>query len=152
MNTDLVAALIGYSLFAISEILPLINIPANGFLHSVFLGFGRAFKNQEKDIELAKELITKPGLANIVNTMSTNSVIQGIFKDLQDNPTNINNITAVQSNKEIASVVSILRNNPVIKDMVVKLLSNPTTYNNISILMSNPEISNPQILPETTQS
>jgi hypothetical protein len=149
METDLIAAIIGYVLFAISEIMPLINVPTNGFLHSVFLGFGNAFKNPEKDIELAQVLInSKPelGLANVVNTMSSNPVVQGIFKDLMNNPTNINNITAVQSQKEIASVVSILRNNPSIKTMVTNLLSNPNTYNNISVLLSNPELSNPNLI------
>lgn len=149
MNSELVASIMGYVLFAISEILPLINVPTNGFLHSVFLGLGNAFKTPEKDIELAQVLITtKPELclASMVNTMSSNPVVQGIFKDLMNNPTNINNITAVQSQKEIASVVSVLRNNPTIKKMVSDLLSNPNIYNNINVLLTNPEISNPNFL------
>ena len=70
MATDLIPTIIGYVLFGISEILPLINIPTNGILHSLVLGFGNAFKNPEKDIELAQVLVhTKPTYANIVNTI-----------------------------------------------------------------------------------
>lgn len=146
MTTDLVAAIIGYVLFAISEILPLINVPTNGFLQTLLLGFKDAFKNPEKDIELAQILIhSKPDYANIVNTLSTNHVVQNIVQDLVQNPRNINNITAVQSQTDIASVVSSLRNNPALKNIVVKLVSDPPTYNSICALLSNPTLSDPII-------
>lgn len=144
MNTDLIPTIIGFTLFAISEILPLINIPTNGILQTFFLGFKRAFSSPEKNIELAEVLIhSKPelGLANIVNTIGSNPVVQNIMSDLMNNPSNINNITAVQKNKEIATVVSILRNNSTIKDMVTNLLSDPVIYNNINVLLSNPVVS-----------
>lgn len=139
MTSDLIASIIGYVLFAVSEILPLINVPTNGVLQSFVLGVGNAFKPPEKDIELADVLIhTKPELANIVNTISTNHVVQSIIKDLLNNPTNINNITAVQTQKEIATVVSVLRNNPIIKDFISKILMDPSVYNNVSLIINNP--------------
>jgi hypothetical protein len=149
MNSELIATVIGYVLFAISEILPLINIPTNGIIQSFFLGVGNAFKNPEKNIELAQILIhSKPelGLANVVNTISSNPLVKSIIDDLLANPTNINNITAVQKQKEIASVVSILRNNTNIKEMVTKLLSDPNIYNNVSVLLSNPNLSHPSLM------
>lgn len=148
MNTDLIAAIIGFTLFLVSEILPLINIPTNGILQTFSLGFKQAFVQPEKDIQLAEVLInSKPelGLANVVNTIGSNPVVQHIISDLMNNPSNINNIKAVQTHKEIATVVSILRNNPIIKDMVTNLLSNPNIYNNVNVLLSNPGVSNPDI-------
>jgi len=129
MNSDLIAAIIAFTLFLVSEILPLIDIPTNGILQTFTLGFKQAFAQPEKDIELG-----------------SNPIVQHIINDLKNNPSNINNITAVQTHKEIATVVSILRNNPIIKDMVTNLLSDPSIYNNVNVLLSNPGVSNPLLI------
>lgn len=147
MTGDVIVSLIGYVLFGVSEILPLINVPTNGLVQTLLLGFRDAFKNPDKDIQLAQVLVhTKPDYASIVNTLATNPTVQGIVQDLLIHPTNINNIIAVQSQNDIAIVVSTLRNNPTLKDMVVKLLSDPVTYNNISALLSTPSTSIPAVV------
>lgn len=126
MTNEIIATIVGYTLFILSELLSLINIPANGFLHSVILGLENAFKNPEKDIELAQVLIhTNPDYANIINTLSTNPIIQNIVNDLIKNPTNMNNIIAIQTNKDIASVVSIMRNNENSRESITKLVLGP---------------------------
>lgn len=129
MNSDSVTTIIGYVLFAVSEILPLLNIPANGILHTLVIGFRDAFKSPEKDIELAQVVIhNQKDFATIVNTLSTNSVLHGIVQDLITNPGNIQNITTLQSQDDIASIVSKLRNDKNFKNSILKLLSDPTMY------------------------
>ena len=87
------SAIIGFVLFILSEILPLINIKSNGIFHSLLLGLGNAFKNntliKNKDIELAESLInTKTNYANIINTINTNHQIRDVIEHLLINPQN----------------------------------------------------------------
>jgi hypothetical protein len=60
--------IIGYVLFAISEILPLLPIPTNGVFHSLTIGLKNSIKNSNNDIEVAQNVLKqKPDIANIVN-------------------------------------------------------------------------------------
>lgn len=51
--------IIGFTLFAISEIIPLLPIPANGIFHSFLIGLHNSFKNPIKDIESGKKIMDK---------------------------------------------------------------------------------------------
>ena len=81
-----ISTIIGYSLFLISEILPLMNIPTNGFLHTFVLGFSNAFKNPKKDIEMAQSLVTDPSLANIINAINSNPQIKISVDNILNDP------------------------------------------------------------------
>jgi len=140
MSTD-IATIIGYILFGISEILPLINIPANGFIHSIYSGIGNSFKNPEKDIELAQSLLnTKPTYANIINTIATNPQIQEIINNLLLNPSNANNITKLQSDQEINNLISIITHNPQLKTTILALANDQKLNIFISDLINTPNI------------
>ena len=64
-----IAAIIGYVLFAISEIIPLLPIPANGVFHSFIIGLQNSFKNPHVDLELGQQIV---GLQNQNTTKSIN--------------------------------------------------------------------------------
>lgn len=51
--------IIGFTLFAISEIIPILPIPANGIFHSFLIGLHNSFKDPIKDIETGQQLINK---------------------------------------------------------------------------------------------
>ena len=139
-TSEVVITIVGYVLFAISEILPLINIPTNGILQSLVIGVGKAFKNPEKDIEMANMLIkNKPEFVNIVNSISTNPQILQIVNSLISNPFDANNVTIIQNNPDISNVVSMIGNNNQLRNTVVGLASDPNLYNNINMLLNNPK-------------
>ena len=69
-------SIIGFVFFALSELLPLLPIPANGFLHSLFIGLKNSFAKQTKnvDLEIAQSLVnTRPEFVELVNTIEGNS-------------------------------------------------------------------------------
>lgn len=139
MTIETVSTIIGFVLFALSEILPLINIPANGLIHSLILGVGNAFKSPEQDIEMAHSILTtQPNLASIVNILSTNPQIKGIVNQLVQKPETANNISSVQTNPDVSNLISLVTNNPQTKMVITKLVSDS---NNIAFL-SNPEVLN----------
>lgn len=145
---DIIATIIGYTLFVISEILPFINIPTNGFLHTFIIGFQNAFKNPERDIEMANSLIQSPDFANIVNTISTNSQIKLIIDYLIANPGSANIITSIQTNDIIKNVINKIVLNPHLLNLTTNILSNPQLINN-PVLLSSLNI--PHIVDSITQ-
>ena len=71
-NSSYITTIIGYSLFALSEFLPLLPIPANGFLHSIAIGLQNSFSNKpvSTDLEIAQNLlISRPNMQNIISTL-----------------------------------------------------------------------------------
>ena len=84
MNT---LEIIGYVLFVISEIVAVLPIPANGFLHSFFIGLNNSIKNSNNDIEVAQQLVsTRPNTANLFNKIAINSEFSNTVKKISDNP------------------------------------------------------------------
>ena len=69
------AAIIGYVLFAISEIIPLLPIPANGVFHSFIIGLQNSFKNPHVDLELGQQL---SGLQTQSKSINLHDVIEYI--------------------------------------------------------------------------
>lgn len=110
---DNIATYIGYALFALSEILPLINVPTNGFLHTFIIGFSNAFKNKEKDIELAQVLVQKQGFADIINVVSTNPQIKAVIESLINNPQFSNTLQSLLNNNSLyLQIQKLINNNP----------------------------------------
>ena len=136
---DTIVTSLGYILFVISEILPLINIPTNGVIQSLLLGLNKAFKVPEKDIEMADMLIKKrPEFANIINAISTNPQLMKIVNELIMNPFDANNVTIMQSNADIGNVVSMIGGNNQLRQVILGVISDPNIYNNVNMLLNNP--------------
>ena len=108
-----VSAIVGYCLFVVSEILPFVNIKADGIFHSIIIGLSNALTYVKsdplpsKDIELANSLINNnQDIAKIVNLIESNPIIKEIIEHLIMNQQNITNIKAVQNNPELAHLIS----------------------------------------------
>ena len=128
MSSSDTATIIGYVLFAVSEILPFLPIHANGFFESLILGFKNSFNNKDADIELAQQLISKkPNVANVVNTMSTNPVIHNCFKNILENQNIIPFIETLCKNPELQTLFHSMNSNPVLLNNVKNIvLTNQT--------------------------
>ena len=140
---DIVATIIGYVLFSMSEILPFINIPTNGILHTLLLGFSNAFKNPTKDIELAEALVSKPDFAHIVNTISTNPQIKILIDSLIANPQLSNTLhTIISGNNTLNTQLPVLTSRPQLQTILTALINDPQFCNNIATITYNPQLLN----------
>lgn len=128
MDSTTISSIIGFSLFALSEILTFINVPANGVLHALTVGMGNAFVQPQKnvDVEMAQSLVSNPQLANVINTMNTNPQIKNIIDHLINNPTFANNISSVQNNSNISTLISMISSHPDFKNAMESLVKNPS--------------------------
>ena len=163
MTSSDTATIIGYVLFAVSEILPFLPIHANGFFESLILGLKTGFNNRDADIELAQQLISnKPNVANVVNTMSTNPVIHNCFKNILENQNIIPFIETLCKNPELQTLFHSMNSNPVLLNNVKNIVltnqtqqlnntfnsppninqtrsSNPISGSNNNVILSMPE-------------
>ena len=140
---DITSTVIGYVLFSISEILPFINVPTSGILHTFILGFKNAFTNPAKDIELAEILVSKPDFAHIINTISTNPQIKTLIESLLSNPQLSNSLQVVTSgNNMLDSQLPILTSRPQLQMILTALIKDPQFCNNIASLINNPQLLN----------
>lgn len=123
---DNIASIIGYILFGLSEILPFINVPTNGFLHTFILGFSNAFKNKEKNIELAQVLVEKQNFADIINTVSTNPQIKTLIDTLINDPNLVNTFNSLLNNNSQLSILQLqkLTNNTQLQSILNTLINN----------------------------
>jgi len=120
---DLTTSIIGYVLFAISEILPFFPIHTNGVFQSLVMGFKHSFNQHDGEIQLAQQLITqKPTVANLVNVMSTNKVIHDCVENILDNQHIIPHIEMLCNNPELQLIFHSLNTNPMLLNSVKKLM------------------------------
>jgi hypothetical protein len=142
MDTQTIATVLGYVLFGLSELLPLLPIPTNGFLHSIFIGLQNAFRNPTKDIEMAMDLVSNKNFgkdfANIVNSLANNNQLNTIVLNLINNPQLANNINSIQNDTILLSQLPRISSNPQIKNLISTLLQDPTLSNNLSLALNNP--------------
>ena len=129
-----IATIIGYILFALSEILPLINVPTNGFLHTFILGFSNAFKNKQKDIEMAQVLVEKQNFADIINTISTNPQIKTLIEKLINDPQISNTLHSILDNNPLYLQLQKLTNNTQLQSILNTLINDQQICNNLSVL------------------
>lgn len=101
--------IIGFTLFAISELIPLLPIPANGIFHSFLIGLHNSFKNPIKDIESGKKLMDK------INDGGTDAFIP----DLEANSKSISKSLSMPSSQfccncqsELNDVMEYIKQNP----------------------------------------
>jgi len=143
MDTQTIITIIGYVLFGLSELLPLLPIPTNGFLQSIFIGLQNAFKNPPKDIdiEMAKNLVSNKNgnnLVNIVNSLATNTQLHNIVLNLINNPHLANNISFIQNDTILLSQLQSISSNSQIKSVISALLEDSTLSNNLSFALNTP--------------
>jgi len=117
--------IIGYTLFALSEIIAVLPIPANGMFHSVLIGLSNSLsKINSNDIEMAQTLIsTKPDMANIITTLQGNSKLIDSVKTVINNPEIITNVENIVKDKNLQFINTLLINNPeIINDIKVAII------------------------------
>ncbi len=120
-----ITIIIGYTLFALSEIIAVLPIPANGMFHSLLIGLkNSASKINSTDIEMAQTLIsTKPDMANIITTLQGNSKLIDSVKTVINNPEIITNVENIVKDKNLQFINTLLINNPeIINDIKVVII------------------------------
>lgn len=122
-----ITIIIGYALFAVSEIIAVLPIPANGMFHSVLIGLKNSvskLNSNDTDIEMAQTLIsTKPDMANIINTLQGNSKLIDSVKTVINNPEIITNVENIVKDKNLQFINTLLINNPeIINDIKVVII------------------------------
>lgn len=120
-----ITIIIGYALFAVSEIIAVLPVPANGMFHSVLIGLKNSVsKINSTDIEMAQTLIsTKPDLANIITTLQGNSKLIDSVKTVINNPEIITNVENIVKDKNLQFINTLLINNPeIINDIKVVII------------------------------
>lgn len=139
---DSTIQIVGFVLFALSELFPLLPIPANGFLHSLFIGLKNSFakKSQNVDLEIAHSLVnTRPDFVELVNTIEGNSVLIDTLKMLTKSPELISLVQKIADDKNLQLINTLLINNPDIRtetkrSIFSKLSDIQTTTTNQDIL------------------
>jgi len=132
-----IITIIGYSLFAISEIVAVLPVPANGVLHSLIIGLKNSVqKINSTDIEMAQTLIAnKPDMANIITTLEGNPKLIETVKTVLDNPEIIINIERLANDKNLQFLNTLLINNKEIlndiKMVVIQKIGELQNKNNI---------------------
>jgi hypothetical protein len=132
-----IVTIIGYSLFAVSEIVAVLPIPANGMLHSLLIGLKNSVsKIYSNDIEMATNLISnKPDMANIINTLEGNPKLIESVKTVINNPEIITNIENIAKNKVLQFINTLLSNNPEIvndiKSIIIQKINDTVNVGNV---------------------
>lgn len=128
-DSSYIATILGYSLFALSEFLPLLPIPANGFLHSIAIGLQNSFSNKpvSTDIEIAQNLlISRPNMPNIISTLEGNNNLINSIKLLNDKPQLLAQLNKLAYDKNLQFINTLLINNPdiinEIKNIIINIL------------------------------
>jgi hypothetical protein len=125
MSSPDFAAIFGFVLFAASEIVAILPIPANGVLHSLVIGLKNSLKRENTDIEMAQTLVnTKPEMANIVTSLKGNDALTHAVNLLIQNPEISNLIPLLSSNIQLQYINTLLINNSDIISNIAKSVIN----------------------------
>lgn len=143
MTNDLLISIIGYTLFGLSELLPLINVPANGLLHTFFVGFANAFKVPDKNIELAQRVLqTNPDFVSIVNTISTSPVLKSILDGAIQDPQFAGNISTVQNSSNLYNQLNVLTTSPQVQKIMDLVSKDPLMCKIVGNVVSDRDLYN----------
>jgi hypothetical protein len=127
MSDTSVITIIGYCLFAFSELAPLLPIPANGLLHSFVIGLKNSLttKKPTQDVEVAHVLVDKqPDIANVISTLQGNFRLLDAIKLLNAKPNVLGQIEHLSYNKNLQFINTLLINNPDIINEIKRLIVN----------------------------
>lgn len=112
MTTIDYGTIIGFTLFAISEIIPLLPIPANGIFHSFFIGLHNSFKNPIKNIETGQKIMEK------INGNGQNDKIDSLDSFTPDLEANVKSISIQNTHfccncqSDLNEVMEYIKQNP----------------------------------------
>lgn len=147
---DVITTIIGFGLFAISEVMSLMKISGNGIIHSFLLGFKDAFSNPQRDIEMARNFVSNPAVASIVNAVSSNPDVKSNVDLLLKNPqvahilnvagSNsdlLNTLTNLMTNQRLLALVKTLANDPQLSNNVLTLTDTPASLTNVLSILQN---------------
>lgn len=124
--------IIGYIFFVFSEIIAVLPIPANGFLHSLFIGLNNSIRNSNTDIEIAQQTISsKPSTASLLNKIAVNSELTNVVKKITDNPDILPFVKLLSTQPQLQYILSLLQNNPDIINDVKQLIETNITQHQI---------------------
>jgi len=151
-----ITTILGYGLFALSEILPLLPIPANGFLHSIAIGLQNSLSNKpiSTDLEIAQNLlISRPNMPNIISTLEGNSNLINSIKLLNDKPQLLAQINKLAYDKNLQFINTLLINNPdiinEIKNIIINTLKNTTQSPPITPQITQQEVQQQEVQQDT---
>jgi hypothetical protein len=139
-SSNYTLSIIGFLFFGISELLPILPIPANGFIHSLFIGLRNSFTQKPNiDLEIAHSLVnTRPVLANLVNTLEGNDKLIDVLKLITLKPNLIPLIEKIANDPNLEVINNVLINNP--DDMKVqtkRIIFSKLSENNNDVLLSD---------------
>jgi hypothetical protein len=146
-DSSYIATILGYSLFALSEFLPLLPIPANGFLHSIAIGLQNSFSNKpvSTDIEIAQNLlISRPNMPNIISTLEGNNNLINSIKLLNDKPQLLAQLNKLAYDKNLQFINTLLINNPDIINEIKNIIIN--TLNKTTQIQTQPDVVTPDLV------
>ena len=124
--------IIGFILFGLSEIIAVLHIPANGFLHSLSIGLKNSIKNSNQDIEIAQQLVSnKPDIASVFNKIANNTEVSNVIKKLSDRPDVVPFVEILLKQPQLQYILTLLKNNPDIVNDVKQLIETNITQNQI---------------------
>jgi hypothetical protein len=138
-----IVTIIGYSLFAISEIVAILPVPANGMFHSLLIGLKNSIsKINTTDIEMAQTLITtQPDMANIITTLQGNPKLINSVKTVIDNPEIITNVEKIAKDKALQFINTLLISNPeIINDIKVTIIQKLNDLGNVEYNENNQNV------------
>jgi hypothetical protein len=134
MSSPDFATIFGFVLFAVSEVVAIIPIPANGILHSIVIGLKNSLKpaKRDLDIEMANVLVNSDKeMSNIVTTLKGNKSLTEAVNVLVQNP-------------EISSIIGNLSHNTQLQYINTLLINNIDIISNVAKSVIT-EIQNKQI-------
>lgn len=131
--------IIGYVLFVVSEVLPLLPIPTNGLLHSLTIGLKNSLKNSNSDIEIAQNILhNKPDIASIINTTVSNPALKDTINNIVNHQELVPLINALNTNTNLQNMIILLNANPQIINEVQSFIEQQINLNiNRSIVLKN---------------
>lgn len=131
-----IVTIIGYALFAVSEIVAVLPVPANGMFHSLIIGLKNSVsKINSTDIEMAQTLIsTNPDMANIITTLKGNPKLIDSVKTVINNPEIVTNVENIAKDKNLQFINTLLVNNQeIINDIKLIIIQKINDTGNASI-------------------
>ena len=140
---DSLTTIIGYILLVVSEILPLMNIPTNGIIHTFVLGFRDAFMNPTRDVTMAESLIKdEPAFAQMINTISSNPQMKTLVDAVICDPVQAQILHSALGNANLKNQIDRLCSNNQLQNIMNGLIQNAEFCNSVSNVLKDPTLMN----------
>lgn len=133
------STIIGYILFAISELLPLLPVPTNGLLHSLTIGLKNSLRNSNSDIEVAQNVLRqKPEIANLIHTTVSNPAMKDTINTIVNRQELVPLINALNADANLQKMITLLNANPQLINEVQSFVEQQVNLNiTRSIVLKN---------------